>query len=408
MLQRITKISFGALLGLVIMIVAVGYWREAIAPGGEAILRVRGVPISTQIFAKVLGYRQYTLDLQMANIQAFAEQQARTNKPDDPNNAFVQQFVQQQLQQLQQQRAALEGQLIDQMINDQLVRQEAAKRGITVTPADVDGEIFKQHAPPTPESKPTATTEQDTATTAGSIASGTETQPGTTPNAASTTPASGANATPAPTPTPVTPQQVLADVRKQLNELGLLSEVEYRDLIVTPAILRDRLQALLAGQVPSTAEQVWARHILVDKEEDAKDALAKLQGGAEFAGLAKEVSTDSSNKDKGGDLGWFTRQTMVPEFEDAAFSLQVGRLVTEPVKTSFGYHIIQVLGHEQSRALSEEQLKKANDNALDEWLNKQRADEAKAIEYGYSWSRIKWARDWIAKNAKYLRAPQKK
>lgn len=403
MLQRVTKIGFGVLFAVVILIVAFGYWREAIAPAGEAVLRVRGVPITTQTFAKVLGYRQYTIDLQMARLRAFAEQQSRTNQPNDQNGDLVQQFVQQQLQQLQQQRAALEGEVLDQMIDDELVRQEATKRGITLTPAEVDGEIFKQYAPPTPESKPTSTSDQSTGTTAGDGVA----QPSGTSDAATSAP--GANATPAPTPTPLTPEQVLADVRKQLDELGLLSEAEYRELIVKPGILRDRLQALLAEQVPTSAEQVWARHILVDQEEEAKDVLAKLQGGADFAALANEVSKDSSNKEKGGDLGWFTREAMVPEFEEAAFSLQVGQLVTEPVKTTFGYHVIQALGHEESRPLSEEQLKKAKDDALDKWLKAQRVDDPKAIDYsGFGWSNMKWARDWIAKNAKYLQAPPAK
>jgi len=403
MLQRITKIGFGALLAAIILIVAFGYWREAIAPAGEAILRVRGTSITTQTFAKVLGYRQYTIDLQMARLRAFAEQQGRTNPPDDQNSALVQQFVQQQLQQLEQQRAALEGDVLDQMIDDELVRQEAAKRGITLTPAEVDGEIFKQYAPPTPESQATAAAGQGTAAPGESAA-----QPGATP-AAATAGAPEANATPAPTATPMTPDQILATVRKQLDELGLLSEAEYRELIVKPGILRDRLQGLLAGQVPTSAEQVWARHILVDQEEEATDVLAKLQGGADFAALAKEVSQDTSNKDQGGDLGWFAREAMVPEFEEAAFGLQVGQIVTGPVKTNFGYHIIQALGHEDSHPLSEEQLERAKDSALDKWLRAQRVDDPQAIDYsGFGWSAMKWARDWIAKNAKYLQAPPAK
>jgi peptidyl-prolyl cis-trans isomerase C len=89
-------------------------------------------------------------------------------------------------------------------------------------------------------------------------------------------------------------------------------------------------------------DQVKASHILVKTEEEAKDVLAKLKGGAKFDELAKKVSTDSSAA-KGGDLGWFPKGAMVPEFEKVAFSLKEGE-TSGIVKTQFGYHIIMVTG----------------------------------------------------------------
>lgn len=88
-------------------------------------------------------------------------------------------------------------------------------------------------------------------------------------------------------------------------------------------------------------EQVKASHILVDSEEKAKEVQAKLLAGADFAEMAKEYSTDTSNNQKGGELGFFAKGAMVAEFEKAAFSLEVGK-ISEPVKTQFGYHIIKV------------------------------------------------------------------
>jgi peptidyl-prolyl cis-trans isomerase C len=89
-------------------------------------------------------------------------------------------------------------------------------------------------------------------------------------------------------------------------------------------------------------KQVKASHILVDQEEKAKELYKQLKGGADFAELAKKHSIDSSTKDNGGDLGYFTRGQMVQPFEDMAFSLKVNKF-GEPVQTSFGYHIIKVL-----------------------------------------------------------------
>jgi foldase protein PrsA len=87
--------------------------------------------------------------------------------------------------------------------------------------------------------------------------------------------------------------------------------------------------------------QVRARHILVADEATAKTVLAKLKAGGDWTALAKQYSTDPSSKDKGGELGFFGRGQMVPAFQDAAFGAQVGQIVG-PVKSPFGYHIIQV------------------------------------------------------------------
>ncbi|MDD4879620.1 MAG: peptidylprolyl isomerase [Candidatus Omnitrophica bacterium] len=87
-------------------------------------------------------------------------------------------------------------------------------------------------------------------------------------------------------------------------------------------------------------EKIKVSHILVDSEAEAKDILAKLKGGADFAALAKEKSKDPS-KDKGGEVGLLSKGQTVPEFEQAAFALQPGQL-SGVVKTQFGYHIIKV------------------------------------------------------------------
>lgn len=88
-------------------------------------------------------------------------------------------------------------------------------------------------------------------------------------------------------------------------------------------------------------EEAHARHILVATEDEAKAVIAALDKGGDFAALAKEKSTDS-NKDEGGDLGFFGRGRMVPEFEEAAFALKAGEYTKAPVKTQFGYHIIKL------------------------------------------------------------------
>jgi peptidyl-prolyl cis-trans isomerase C len=87
-------------------------------------------------------------------------------------------------------------------------------------------------------------------------------------------------------------------------------------------------------------QEVHARHILVPTEDEAKAILAQLKGGADFAALAKEKSKDPGAAE-GGDLGYFTKEQMVPEFAEVAFKLDKGQL-SDPVKTQFGWHIIKV------------------------------------------------------------------
>jgi peptidyl-prolyl cis-trans isomerase C len=87
-------------------------------------------------------------------------------------------------------------------------------------------------------------------------------------------------------------------------------------------------------------EEVHARHILVETEDEAKAILEQIKNGADFAELAKEKSKDPGASD-GGDLGYFTKDQMVPEFSDVAFKMYPGQL-SNPVKTQFGWHIIKV------------------------------------------------------------------
>jgi foldase protein PrsA len=102
-------------------------------------------------------------------------------------------------------------------------------------------------------------------------------------------------------------------------------------------------------------EQVRARHILVDTEEEALEIISRLENGEDFAGIAKESSKDTGSKEQGGDLGFFPRGEMVKEFEETAFNLEVGGR-SAPVKTSYGYHVIEKLEHKEGREVTYEEV----------------------------------------------------
>ena len=90
------------------------------------------------------------------------------------------------------------------------------------------------------------------------------------------------------------------------------------------------------------SEEVHARHILVKTEAEAKSIIDQLNKGADFAALAKKYSTDPAAA-SGGDLGYFSRDDMVPAFSAAAFALKPGQYTKTPVKTQFGWHVIKVV-----------------------------------------------------------------
>jgi peptidyl-prolyl cis-trans isomerase C len=103
-------------------------------------------------------------------------------------------------------------------------------------------------------------------------------------------------------------------------------------------------------------EEVNARHILVPTEQEAKDIIEQLKKGADFATLAKEKTTDPSGKTSGGDLGYFTKNEMVPEFANAAFALKKGEFSQTPVHTQFGWHVIKVEDRRPGKAGTYEQV----------------------------------------------------
>jgi peptidyl-prolyl cis-trans isomerase C len=101
-------------------------------------------------------------------------------------------------------------------------------------------------------------------------------------------------------------------------------------------------------------EEVRARHILVESEPDAQAALKRVTGGEDFAKVANEMSKDPGSK--GGELGWFTKERMVPEFAEAAFKMQPGQ-ISDPVKSQFGWHIIQLEERRQKQFPSLDQVR---------------------------------------------------
>lgn len=123
---------------------------------------------------------------------------------------------------------------------------------------------------------------------------------------------------------------------RELHNAYLASTI---DPSITEALLRERYEQEIGRSEP--VEEVRARHILLETQEDAEAVIEELQGGADFEELARARSTGPSAA-TGGDLGYFGPGQMVPAFDAAARELEPGEFSSEPVQTQFGYHVIKV------------------------------------------------------------------
>jgi len=340
---------------VVVGLLIFGYYQEYLVKPTEPVAMVGEVPIRADTFQKIVRYYRSNLKNQLAMLQ----NQLAGLDPDDASNQFIFQYYQQQIEQLQTQLSdpqTLGQQALDDLIDDELIRQEAARRGIVVTPEEVQLEIETQfgyeRTPPTPTPTPIIT--------------------------------ATLTITPTPTVAPMTLdkfQELYSTTLEVLKERAGFSEADFRH-IFEAVLWREKLQEAIGREVPTIADQVHVRQIQVTNEEQARAILTLLDKATDeasalaalllladekvrtveeiraekdpqelltqlrehedhFALLAQNFSKDTGNKDKGGDLGWFSKGRMVPEFEEVAFSTPAGE-ISGPVETQFGWHVILV------------------------------------------------------------------
>ncbi|NMB53396.1 MAG: hypothetical protein GYA15_01735 [Leptolinea sp.] len=283
--------------------------------------------------------------------------------------------------------------VLEAMIEERVIEQEAAKLWITITDEELNKameEAFGYYANGTPTAEPTyafsfaptstlsrtqlaivtITPTPTEAPTATEMPTATQ-APTSTP--LSVTPTSTVESTPLPTETPYTfegYQKTSQEYLAKIKDTGM-TEAELRYAIKS-SLLRTKMTEKITSDVSHKEDQVWARHILLEDEQKAKDTLARIQKGEAWDILAKELSKDTSSSASGGDLGWFGKGKMVAEFSDAAFALKIGE-ISQPVKSSFGYHIIQVLGHEE-RELSAADYATKQQTTFNDWLEKSKTE----------------------------------
>ncbi|PIC56526.1 foldase [Sporosarcina sp. P12(2017)] len=154
------------------------------------------------------------------------------------------------------------------------------------------------------------------------------------------------------------------DSFKKMIRLNKLQEAALTDGIeVSDEELNKRLE--------ESQSEINARHILVEDEKTAKEVKEKLDNGEDFAKVAKEYSTDPGSKDEGGDLDWFAYGVMVPEFWNAAYDLEPGK-ISEPVQSDNGFHIIEV---KEKRKAEDEKISDEKKDEIRHELLMEKADE---------------------------------
>lgn len=378
--RRYLLIGSIIVIGLVLIVIGYGAFNEFYLKQRQPVAVVNGENIMTSDFqARVRYERQQTINNAAYLIQVFGG---------SPEMAS---FISSQIQDASTNLESPEiigQQVLDQMVNETLIRQEAQKRSITVTSADIDKLLqeslgyFPDGTPtpqPTLEILPTSTLSPLQLTLVPPTPTAT---PVLTPTA---TPTATATATLVPTvtptrpatstPTPYTQQGYQDTLNQRITEL---SSIDFRESdlrkLAEAVLYNQRLQDAVLEElgVTQVEEQVWARHILVPDEATAQQVLDRLNAGENWCELAATLSTDTSNKDNCGDLNWFGKGRMEAEFETAAFELQVGE-TSQPVQTTFGYHIIQVLGHE-NRQLDQSTYESKRNQSFQTWLDEQRAN----------------------------------
>jgi peptidyl-prolyl cis-trans isomerase C len=165
-----------------------------------------------------------------------------------------------------------------------------------------------------------------------------------------------------------------------LTRQSILTNAFIQDYFNTNPVTDETLNAEYDKvKAQMTGSEYKARHILVEKEADAKAIIAKLKKDPKaFAALAKEKSKDTGSKDKGGDLGWFDPRGMVPEFSEATAKLAKGKFTEEPVKSQFGYHVILLEDSRPKQVPPLEQIKPALKQQVQQQNLKKLFDDMKA------------------------------
>ncbi|MDX2160487.1 MAG: peptidylprolyl isomerase [bacterium] len=384
--QRYIILGVTALAVLIAVILGITFVFDQLITPNQVVASVNGETITVRDFRSRVRLERALLNETVNSQIAFLRAAGAT---DDEINQQIGQSP--EWQELNGSSDQLGLTVLDSMIEDVLLRQEAATRGISVTSDQIDAQIneYLGYDPAAFAGDPTATPTR-TATPTPFITPTPTLTPTITPTAEfTTTPTLTAAPSSTPTNTPDATQraQELTNVRSSTfdqirRSAGVGDEVlnvYFESLALREALAQDVLQT-----ASDTTTFVSLRHILVATEPEAQDVLAALNAGESFAELARAVSTDTGSAQRGGEYTWAPISNYVTEFAEAARTAEIGTLVG-PVETEFGYHIIQVRGREE-RPASADTVEAEREQAVADYLSDLREQQEAAIEIFDVWT----------------------
>jgi parvulin-like peptidyl-prolyl isomerase len=337
--QRTIWLGVVGVTALVVIILIIGIVQEYVLAPRRSVAIVNGQEITREEYQKHVRYTQWYLRRIEQNLLL---EQAGYD-PNDESQKFLYQYIDSQIQQIQQQQLSVPAQTLEDLIDEALIRQEATRRGLTVSSGEVQLAIEQQFGydrnPPQPTPTPITTTTA---------------------------------LTPTMPVAPMTKEQFDENydeyVEAVRSDVKDFSEEDIRRTM-EQSLLREKLSESLAAEVPTTDEHVHAYHILVETEEVAAEVLAKLNAGDDFAELVAEYSQDQDAADTGGELGWLAvgQVGVSSALVEAAFALQPGEF-SEVIETYQGYHIVTIDERQPNYPLDEATLDSRGAQALVDWL----------------------------------------
>lgn len=327
---------------LVLGILGFGYYETNFLKPASPVAVVNGVPIRTDDYQKIVIFQRFTLDQYRLNL----ETQLSQIDTSDEVMAEIASLFQQELEQLELQRAQIPSQALEMMIEDELIRQGAQERGITISEEEIDRAIEESYGYQREAITPTVTPSPTTTETV----------------------------TPTPTPSSVTQEQFEQAYQQELTALARagIPEEFYRDM-VRGVLLSSKMREVIGQEVPTSEEQVRVRRIVLETEEEAEAVRERLEAGEDFATLAQELSIDEATKENGGDVGWMAFDERDISFSATAFQLKVGE-ISQVIETARGYEILKLEEKDEDRDLDPATLERRKNAAFSTWLNDLKAE----------------------------------
>lgn len=389
-----------AVIVIVIGLIGYGIVQQYVIQPQQPVAKVGDQVVTTRQFQTYARYER----VQWIQQYQYYEQLGSLFGNDQSTLSYIQQLQSQITYQLQ--TTVLGQSSVDYLVANLIIQKEAAKRGITVTDAEINHELetymgFYPNGTPTstPTNMPVPTstlnptqiallpptsTPLPTATaTATPTTTITATQETATPTLIATaiiTPTTPtATSTPSPSPTPYTTQEYATNLRDYYKSMSSVADLSESDLrwIITAQLLRQKVFDAITADVSRQQDQVWARHILVTDQTQAQTIYDELQNNpGDFVSIATEVYSGTTNT---VDLGWFGQGTLEPNAEQVVWAMKIGE-ISQPIQTSSGWEIYQVLGHEV-RTLSDADFEALKQTDFQNWIDEQKtADNAQVFD----------------------------